>query len=273
MQERVKLSDAQINRDLLRSIFETPKWYFILVGTLGLIVLCGFAAAGFMINQGLGVTGLNRPIMWGFFITNFVFWIGISHAGIMISAILRLTQAEWRRPVTRAAEVLTVFSLTSALMAAPLVHEGRPWRSFMPTPWILPYDFSRGVWMNVRSPFVWDPSAVTTYLIASSLFVFVALIPDLAIVRDRSTGVRHWIYSFLCLGWRGNPRQWKLQAVAGILLAVAVAPQDLVELRLAEPGLGIASFTVQIRPQRVDRRAELVRGQLRREFVPQRGQL
>jgi molybdopterin-containing oxidoreductase family membrane subunit len=151
---------------------------------------------------------------------NFVFWIGISHAGIMISAILRLTQAEWRRPVTRAAEVLTVFSLMGATMAAALVHTGRPWRSY----WVFPYDFSRGVWMNVRSPLIWDPSAVNTYLIASTLFVFVALLPDLAILRDRTHGPVRAFYSVLCLGWRGTPRQWKLQAVAGILLSALVLP-------------------------------------------------
>jgi molybdopterin-containing oxidoreductase family membrane subunit len=152
---------------------------------------------------------------------NFVFWIGISHAGIMISAILRLTQAEWRRPITRAAEVLTVFSLMGALMAAPLVHVGRPWRADL---WVFPYDFARGIWINIRSPFIWDPSAVMTYLTASTLFVMVALLPDLAIVRDRSTGLRRTIYSFLCMGWRGSPRQWKLQAVAGILLSALVLP-------------------------------------------------
>ena len=151
---------------------------------------------------------------------NFVFWIGISHAGIMISAILRLTQAEWRRPVTRAAEVLTVFSLMGATMAAALVHTGRPWRFY----WVFPYDFSRGVWMNIRSPLIWDPAAVNTYLIASSLFVFVALLPDLANVRDRTKGLVRTGYSFLCLGWRGTPRQWRLQAVAGILLSALVLP-------------------------------------------------
>ena len=220
MQERVKLSDAQINRDLLRSIFETPKWYLILVGTLGLIVLCGFAAAGFMINQGLGVTGLNRPIMWGFFITNFVFWIGISHAGVMLSAILRLVQAEWRRPATRAAEVLTVFSLMTAMMM-PLIHAGRPWRVFY---WVFPYDWARGVYPNVRSALVWDPAAVFTYLTSSILFVYIALVPDIAVARDRSTGWRHILYSVLALGWRGSVRQWKLQIIAGILLSAIILP-------------------------------------------------
>jgi len=220
MQERVKLSDAQINRDLLRSIFETPKWYFILVGVLGLIVLCGFASAGYMINRGIGVTGLNRPVMWGFFITNFVFWIGISHAGVMLSAILRLVQAEWRRPATRAAEVLTVFSLMTAMMM-PLIHAGRPWRVFY---WVFPYDFARGIYPNVRSALVWDPAAVFTYLTSSILFVYIALVPDIAVARDRSTGLRHVVYSVLALGWRGSVRQWKLQLIAGILLSAIILP-------------------------------------------------
>ena len=220
MQERVRLSDARINRDLLRSIFETPMWYWILVGLLGLVVLSGFAAAGYMINRGLGVTGLNRPVMWGFFITNFVFWIGISHAGVMLSAILRLVQAEWRRPATRAAEVLTVFSLMTAMMM-PLVHTGRPWRVVY---WVFPYDFARGVYPNVRSALVWDPAAVFTYLGSSILFVFIALVPDIAVLRDRSTGWRHVLYSILSLGWRGSVRQWKLQLIAGILLSAIILP-------------------------------------------------
>jgi len=132
---------------------------------------------------------------------------------------LRLTQAEWRRPVTRAAEVLTLFSLIAALTNIAF-HVGRPWRLY----WIGPYDFSRGIWPNIRSPFVWDPSAVGTYLIGSSLFVFIALIPDLAAARDRATGFRRKIYAVLCLGFRGTPRQWKLQAVAGILLSALVLP-------------------------------------------------
>ena len=220
MQERVPLNDAQVNRDLLRSIFETPKWYWPLVGLLGLIVLCGFAAAGYMINRGIGVTGLNRPVMWGFFITNFVFWIGISHAGVMLSAILRLVQAEWRRPATRAAEVLTVFSLMTAMLM-PLIHAGRPWRVFY---WVFPYDFARGVYPNVRSALVWDPAAVFTYLTSSILFVFIALVPDIAVLRDRSTGWRHALYSVLSLGWRGSHRQWKLQLIAGILLSAIILP-------------------------------------------------
>ncbi|MCH8109185.1 MAG: polysulfide reductase NrfD [Chloroflexi bacterium] len=222
MQEHVQLTQKEINRDLLAGVLGTPSWWIGAVIFLLLVFLTGAGAFGYMLNKGVGVTGLNRPVMWGFFMTNFVFWIGISHAGIMISAILRLTQAEWRRPVTRAAEVMTVFSLTAALMAAPLVHVGRPWRAAL---WVFPYDFARGVWINIRSPFVWDPSAVMTYLIASSLFVFIALIPDMAVIRDRAKN--KWVrtaYSYMCMGWRGTPRQWKLQAVAGILLSALVLP-------------------------------------------------
>ena len=149
MQEHIQLNQKVINDIALSPILETPKWWLpaVLI-TFGFIVT-GLAAFFYMVYHGLGVTGLNRPVFWGFFIVNFVFWIGISHAGIMISAILRLTQAEWRRPITRAAEVLTVFSLMAALHT-PLFHVGRPWRTY----WVFPYDFSRGVWPNVRSPFV-----------------------------------------------------------------------------------------------------------------------
>ena len=153
MQEGRVLSDREINRDLLRPILATPRWFWIAVALLGLVVLAAMSATGYMVNRGLGVTGLNRPVMWGFFITNFVFWIGISHAGVMLSAILRLSKAEWRRPATRAAEVLTVFSLMTA-MTMPLIHTGRPWRALY---WIFPYDFSRGIWPSIRSPLIWDP--------------------------------------------------------------------------------------------------------------------
>ena len=220
MQDHVYLTQKEINRDLLAGVLGMPKWWIGSVAFLLLVIMTGLGAYGYEVNKGIGVSGLNRPVMWGFYITNFVFWIGISHAGIMISAILRLSQAEWRRPVTRAAEVMTIFSLMAALSNI-MFHVGRPWRLY----WIYPYDFSRGIWMNIRSPFVWDPSAVMTYLIASSLFVFVALLPDLAIIRDRATGkYAPKIYGMLCMGWRGTPRQWKLQAVAGILLSALVLP-------------------------------------------------
>ena len=167
MQQRRILSEKQINAELLNGNLATPKWYFPVMGVLGIGVVIGFITILYMFNRGLGVTGLARPVYWGLFITTFVFWVGISHAGIMISAILRLTQAEWRRPVTRAAELLTVFSLLTALFF-PLMHAGRPWRIAY---WLLPYDFARGIWPNVRSPLFWDPIAIGTYLTGSTLFL------------------------------------------------------------------------------------------------------
>ena len=220
MYYRRTLTDAQINKELLDVVFRTPTWWVILVSALGLMVAIGAGAFGFMMNKGLGVTGLHQPVFWGFFITNFIFWVGISHAGVMISAILRLSQAEWRRPMVRAAETMTVFALMTSLLQ-PLIHAGRPWRIFY---WGFPYDWARGIWPDVRSPLVWDPTAIITYLTSSILFVYTALIPDLAIIRDRSTGWKRTVYGILALGWHGNPRQWKLQGIAGILLSALILP-------------------------------------------------
>ncbi|MSQ11915.1 MAG: molybdopterin oxidoreductase [Dehalococcoidia bacterium] len=219
MQERVPLTETEVNRDLLRPVFTTPLWWWAAVSFLGLVVAAGVGAVVYMAVRGLGVTGYNRPIMWSFFLVNFVFWVGISHAGIMLSAILRLTQAEWRRPATRAAEVLTIFSLGTAAMM-PLVHLGRMWRIY----WVFPYDFGRGIWPDIRSPIIWDPSAIGTYLTSTILFVYVALLPDFSIMRDRATGWRHSFYGFLSMGWRGTQRQWHLQATAGILLSAIILP-------------------------------------------------
>jgi Ni/Fe-hydrogenase subunit HybB-like protein len=220
MYDRPTLTHKQINQELLGNVLSTPIWWFVLVALLAVVVAGAGSAFGFMVNQGLGVTGLSRPVFWGLFITNFIFWVGISHAGVMISAILRLSQAEWRRPMTRAAETMTVFALmTAAIM--PLVHAGRPWRIIY---WIFPYDFSRGIWPDIRSPLIWDPAAIFTYLTGSTLFVFTALIPDLAVIRDRTTGWRHVVYGVLAMGWHGSPRQWKLQTIAGILLSALILP-------------------------------------------------
>jgi len=214
------MSDREINNELLRSVFQHPLRFWVGALILGLFVAMFLISLGWMLYWGLAVTGLNRPVYWGFMITNFVFWVGISHAGTMISSILRLTQAEWRRPVVRAAEVMTVFSLATAALF-PLIHTGRPWRAIM---WVFPYDFMRDIWPNVRSPLIWDPSAIFTYLTGSALFVYTALIPDLAVIRDHSTGWRRTIYGIMSLGWTGNTRQWKLQGIAGILISALILP-------------------------------------------------
>lgn len=219
MRDRPTLTAPQINEDLLWPVLTLRPRHVAAFLPPFLLVMAGAVAATIMLWQGLWVTGLGRPVFWGIFLVNFVFWIGVSHAGTMISSILRLTQAEWRRPITRAAEVMTVFCLTTSLLQI-LIHEGRPWRAY----WYLPYDFSRGVWPSVRSPLVWDPVAILTYMTGSILFVFTALVPDFAIIRDHSTGWRRKVYGWLALGWRGTPRQWKLQGIFGILMSALILP-------------------------------------------------
>jgi molybdopterin-containing oxidoreductase family membrane subunit len=220
MQEWRPLSSAKVNDDLLRFPLHTPLWFWLAAAGLGIVIGAGSVSFALMIGQGLQLLGYHNTTLWAVLITNFVFWIGISHAGVMISAILRLTQAEWRRPVTRAAEILTVFSLATAMLM-PILHSGRPWRTLY---WEFPYDWTRGIWMDVRSALVWDPSAIFTYLLSSSLFVYTALIPDLAVARDRSSGLRRFFYGAAALGFRGTKRQWRLQAIAGILLSALILP-------------------------------------------------
>lgn len=227
MQEHQQLSDGEITEDLTAPVIRSARWFWSVVGSLGFIMLVGISGYIYELYSGLGVTGVQRPVYWGAYITNFVFWIGISHAGIMVSAILRLTQAEWKRPITRAAEVLTLFSLIAALSNI-MFHVGRPWRIYWITPLppiFIGFDFARGIWPNVRSPFVWDPVAVGTYLLSTILFVYTCLIPDIALVRDKvKSGPAKIVYSILALGFRGTPRQWKVQATAPILLSALVLP-------------------------------------------------
>ena len=220
MRDRPVLTAPQINDELLWPVLTLERRHVFAFLPPFFLVTLGAIAVTALIWQGLWLTGLQRPVFWGFFIVNFVFWIGVSHAGTMISSILRLTQAEWKRPITRAAEVMTVFSLVTALMH-PVIHAGRPWRIIY---WLLPYDFFRGVWPDVRSPLVWDPVAITTYLTGSILFVFTALVPDFAIIRDHASGWRRKIYGWLALGWRGTPRQWQLQGIFGILMSALILP-------------------------------------------------
>lgn len=220
MRDRPVLTPTQINDELLWPVFTLQRRHVFAFIPPFILVMGGVVAITILVWQGLWVTGLQRPAFWGFFIVNFVFWIGISHAGTMISSILRLTQAEWKRPITRAAEVMTVFALVTSLIH-PVIHAGRPWRILY---WLLPYDFARGVWPDIRSPLFWDPIAISTYLTGSILFVFTALIPDFAVIRDQSTGMRRKIYGWLAMGWRGTPRQWQLQGIFGILMSALILP-------------------------------------------------
>ncbi len=209
----------QINDDLLRGLFLTSWRFYAAVAILGIFVVAAFSAFGYQVYNGIGVAGINRPVFWAFYITNFVFWIGISHAGTLISAILRLANATWRRPVTRCAEVITVFALSIGAMF-PVVHLGRPWLLF----WLIPYPSERYLWPNFRSPLLWDFFAINTYLMGSVSFLLLPIIPDLALVRDKAQGRRKKIYSFLALGWRGTQRQWARLETAMHIMAVVIIP-------------------------------------------------
>src|SRR5881394_3754463 len=214
------LQDEQkINDDLLRLLKRTSIGFFLLVGFLGSIILAGFGAWIYQMWNGIAVAGIRWPIFWAFYITNFVFWIGISHAGTLISAILRLVNATWRRPVTRCAEVITVFALMIGAMF-PIIHLGRPWLAF----WLIPYPSERGLWPNLRSPLAWDFFAISTYLTGSSLFLYLPTIPDFALMRDQMTGWRRKIYGFLALGWQGTTKQWHRLEAAMQIMAIAIVP-------------------------------------------------
>jgi molybdopterin-containing oxidoreductase family membrane subunit len=209
----------QINEDLLRPLSGTSGRYLLVLAFLAGVVVAALAAFFWQVYAGLGVSGLRSPVFWGFYITNFVFWIGLSHAGTLISAILRIANATWRRPVTRCAEVITVFALSIGA-TFPIIHLGRPWLFF----WLIPYPSERGIWPNIRSPLLWDFFAITTYLISSVTFLLLPMIPDLALVRDRAAGRKKKIYAALALGWSGTPKQWHRLESAMHIMAIAVIP-------------------------------------------------
>jgi molybdopterin-containing oxidoreductase family membrane subunit len=209
----------QINQDLMRPMEGVSSRYLIVLACFLGVIVVGISAFGWQVYHGLGVSGLRRPVFWGFYITNFVFWIGLSHAGTLILAILRIANATWRRPVTRCAEVITVFALSIGALF-PIIHLGRPWLFY----WLVPYPSERGIWPNIRSPLAWDFFAISTYLLGSGTFLLLPILPDLALVRDRSKGLRKKIYTVLAIGWRGTPREWHRLEKAMQIMAVAVIP-------------------------------------------------
>ncbi len=215
----IGIPDAQVREELLRPIFHTSRRYYVLVLILIAVGLPGLCAFVYQIATGMGVAGITRPVFWGVYIVNFVFWIGISHAGTLISAILRLVNAGWRRPVTRCAEAITVFALAIGAQY-PVIHLGRAWLFF----WLMPYPSERGIWPNFRSPLVWDFFAISTYITGSVTFLLLPIIPDWAMVRDRATGLRKRIYTVLALGWRGTPREWHRLETAMKIMAVTILP-------------------------------------------------
>lgn len=211
---------GEMNAMVLESM-NTATWKFwTLAGVLTFLVLTTFVYAWYyLIIEGLGVAGNNRPVFWGIFLVNTVFWIGISHAGTFISAILRVLKIEARRPFTRAAELMTTFGLVQA-GASIFMHMGRVWLAY----WLFPYPNERGLWPDFHSPLMWDFLAINTYLLSSTMYLFLPLIPDLAMARDHSTGWRKIFYKILALGFRGTEGEWKNLQTAMNIFAFAIIP-------------------------------------------------
>ncbi|HQR06660.1 MAG TPA: polysulfide reductase NrfD [Gemmatales bacterium] len=215
------LTLAGVTEAVCRIVEEpTPKnwWPAFGLASTGLLIL--LAMVGYLILTGIGVWGLNNRIGWCWDITNFVFWVGIGHAGTLISAILYLFRQNWRTSINRAAEAMTIFAVICALLF-PTIHVGRVWVIY----WALPYPNAMSMWPNFRSPLLWDVFAVSTYFTISLLFWFMGMIPDLATIRDRATTTtRRMIYGILSFGWRGSARNWHTYERTYLLLAALSTP-------------------------------------------------
>ncbi|HUP02957.1 MAG TPA: NrfD/PsrC family molybdoenzyme membrane anchor subunit [Bryobacteraceae bacterium] len=198
----------------------TPFFWFASFGVGFSLLLLLLLSMALLFGKGVGIWGIRTPVMWGFAITNFVWWIGIGHAGTLISAILLLLNQRWRNSINRFAEAMTLFAVACAGMF-PLLHMGRPWLFF----WLFPYPNTMGVQPQFRSPLVWDVFAVSTYATVSALFWFVGLVPDLGTLRDRTQNkVGRLIYGVLSLGWRGSAKHWSIYETASLLLAGLATP-------------------------------------------------
>jgi Ni/Fe-hydrogenase subunit HybB-like protein len=204
-----------------------------------LLVMVLLAATTYLFVAGIGIWGVNIPVAWGFAITNFVWWIGIGHAGTLISAILLLLRQQWRTTINRFAEAMTIFAVACAGLF-PILHLGRPWFFY----WLAPYPSTMGVWPQFRSPLVWDFFAVSTYFTVSLLFWYVGMIPDLASLRDRAPRpIQRTFYGLLAMGWRGEARHWHRYEQLYYLMAALATP-----LVVSVHSIVSADFAVAIVP-------------------------
>jgi len=207
--------------DDIYSVHDRPGWkYFLLLAGMGGLLSAGTIVWFYQIYTGLGVAGINYPVMWGAYITNFVFWVGIAHSGTLISAILYLFRVRWRTGVFRSAEAMTVFALATAGVF-PLIHLGRVWYVY----WLIPYPNQRLLWPNFRSPLIWDEFAIGTYTLVSAMFLFLGMVPDIAAFRDKAKStIGKYFYGILSLGWNGSDRQWHHFGTAYLFFAALATP-------------------------------------------------
>jgi molybdopterin-containing oxidoreductase family membrane subunit len=193
--------------------------YFLALAVTGGAAAAGAYAFSLIVREGLHWTGLGRPVGWAVDITDFVFWVGIAHSGTLLSAVLFLFRARFRTAVYRVAEMMTVFAIMTAGLF-PIFHLGRPWLAY----WLMPYPNQRGLWINFRSPLIWDVFAVSTYFVVSAVFLLVGVVPDAAALRDRASGWRRRLYTFLAFGWRGTDEQWRHYTRAYLFFAAFATP-------------------------------------------------
>ena len=197
-----------------------PKWWILGFAVAFALVMLLLYSVTYLLLVGVGIWGIQIPVGWGFAIINFVWWIGIGHAGTLISAILLLLRQQWRTSINRFAEAMTLFAVACAGIF-PIIHMGRPWLAY----WMFPYPDTMKMWPNFRSPLAWDVFAVSTYATVSLLFWFVGLLPDLATLRDRAKNrPAKIIYGFLAMGWRGSAVHWHRHETASLLLAGLATP-------------------------------------------------
>jgi len=211
--------DSRVNRDLLRPMEGVSLGYFALLATTLFFMQLAGGIWIYQVYKGLGIAGYAHPVFWGTYIVTFVFWVGIAHAGTLISAILYLFRAKWRNAINRSAEAMTVFAVLTAAQFLG-IHVGRMWKSYF----ILPYPNQRGLWVNFKSPLLWDTFAITTYATISIVFLAIGLIPDIAIARDRATGWRKLLYTVLACGWQGSSKQWKAHSRTTLHLSGLATP-------------------------------------------------
>ncbi len=214
----IAMAEERLNELALRPLFYTSKAYFIYVIALSSVIAWAGACWGYQIFTGMGVTDLKHPVFWGLYISTFVFWVGVSHSGTIVSSLLRLSKANWRRPILRAAECMTAFSLIVAGLF-PMIHVGRLWRVY----YMFPLPNQRELWPNYRSPLAWDMLAISVYLTGSLIFLYIGLLPDIALARDRChCAWRRAYLKVLALGWRGTNREWHCYEITSTYLAVLI---------------------------------------------------
>jgi Ni/Fe-hydrogenase subunit HybB-like protein len=213
------LTFKQIDDTVLDTLRPPDRGYWTVAALLFAGILMGAGCWLYQILTGIGVGGQNNPVHWGTYLINFVFWVGIAHSGTLISAILHLFRAGWRNPIARAAETMTVFAVCTAGLY-PFIHLGRVWMVY----YMLPFPNQRFLWPNFQSPLMFDVVAISTYLTVSSLFWYTGMLPDLAIIRDRSRGLRRKIFAILSVGWTGEYEQWRHYTRGYLFFAALATP-------------------------------------------------